>query len=458
MDNRWNELQAIREFYNSGATRTYAFRKQQLLALKQAVLRYETEINKALFTDLGKSAEEVYGTEIGLVLADINLAVKKLHKWMRPRRAATNLVNLPSSSKIYHDPLGVVLIISPWNYPFQLLLIPLIGAIAAGNCAVIKPSELAPATAAIIEKIISEIYPPKYIKTVQGDGSTVVPAMMQSFRFDQIFYTGSVMVGKIIYQLAAPNLIPVVLELGGKNAAVIEEDANITIGARRVAIGKFVNAGQSCTAPDYVLVHTSVKEKFIEELKKTLSNFYSDDPLSSYSYGRIINEKRFDRLISYLSQGKIIYGGQYNRERLFIAPTIIENATFDSALMNDEIFGPILPVIGFTTREEASAIIQRQPTPLSFYVFTTDKKKEKEWIEKVAFGAGCVNNTAWQFTNHHLPFGGIGNSGMGAYHGKYSFDVFSHAKPVMKTPLWIDPKIKYPPFEGKLKWFKRFIK
>jgi len=451
-------ISQLRDYYNTGATRPYAFRRQKLLGLKQALLKYEQEINEALYTDLKKSAEESYGTEIGLVLADINLALKNLHKWMKPQRTATNLVNLPSSSTIYRDPLGVVLIIAPWNYPFQLSMIPLIGAIAGGNCAVIKPSELAPATASIIEKIIQETYPPEYIKALQGDGAVIIPAAMNSFRFDHIFYTGSIPVGKIIYQLAASALIPVTLELGGKSPAIIESDANLRVAARRVVMGKFINAGQTCVAPDYLLVHTSIKARFVEELKKTINDFFGDDSSTSYSYGKIINEKRFDALINYLSQGRVISGGQYDKSKLFIAPTIVDDVPLDAPLMREEIFGPILPVHGFTEMSEALSIIQRNPDPLSFYVFTSNSKKEKEWIEAISFGSGCVNNTAWQFANHHLPFGGIGYSGIGAYHGKYSFDVFTHAKPVMKTPCWLDPDIKYPPFNGKMKWFKWFIR
>jgi len=452
------EISLVRDYYNTGATRTYAFRRQQLLALKKVLLKYEQEISNALYADLKKSPEESYGTEIGLVLADISLALKKLSKWMQPQRVSTNLANLPSSSMIYRDSLGVVLIIAPWNYPFQLSLIPLVGAIAGGNCAVVKPSELAPATAAIIAKIIEEIYPPEYIKVIQGDGAVVIQDAMRSFRFDHIFYTGSIPVGKIIYQMAASALIPVTLELGGKSPAIIETDANLSVTARRIVMGKFINAGQTCVAPDYLLVHKNIKDQFIVELKKTIAGFFGEEPSESYSYGKIINEKRFDTLVKYLAQGRIIAGGQHDKSKLFIAPTIMDDVSLDSSLMKEEIFGPILPVHGFADMKEALSIIQRNPNPLSFYVFTSNSKKEKDWIDAVPFGSGCVNNTAWQFANHHLPFGGIGYSGMGAYHGKYSFDIFTHAKPVMKTPYWPDLNIKYPPFNGKMKWFKMFIR
>jgi aldehyde dehydrogenase (NAD+) len=452
------QLNTMRSYYESGATRPYSFRKQQLQLLRQGILKYEQEINNALYTDLKKNAEETYATETGLVLADINVALKKLHRWMKPSKAKTNLVNFPSSSKILHDPKGVVLIISAWNYPLQLLLIPLIGAIAGGNCIILKPSELAPATAMVIEKIISEIFPEEYIKVYNGEGGEVVPALINSFHFDHIFYTGSIPVGKIIYQLAAKDLIPVTLELGGKSPAIVESDADIKLSARRIVFGKFINAGQTCVAPDYMLVHNSVIEKFIIELKEAIKNFYGDDAMESYDYGKIINEKRFDTLVSYLDEGEKIIGGKYDRAKLFIEPTVLKNISVDSPVMRQEIFGPVFPLLGFSNMEEAVAIIKKNPNPLAFYLFTSDEKKENRWLEEVAFGGGCINNTIWYFSNSHLPFGGIGNSGMGVYHGKHTFYTFTHAKPVMKTPSWFDPAIKYPPFKGKLKWFKLLIK
>ena len=286
------QLEAMRNYYESGATRPFSFRKHQLHLLKDAILKYENEINEALYVDLKKSPEEVYATETGLLLAEINLAIKKLHQWMKPETVKTNLLNFPSSSRIFHDPRGVVLIISPWNYPLQLLLVPLVGAIAGGNCIVLKPSEAAPATASIIEKIINETFSARYIKVFQGEGSELIPAMIESFHFDYIFYTGSAAVGKSIYQMAAKDLIPVTLELGGKSPAIIENDANLTIAAKRIVIGKFVNAGQTCVAPDYLLIHEDIFEKFVTKLKETIRNFFGEDAKASYDYGRIINEKR----------------------------------------------------------------------------------------------------------------------------------------------------------------------
>ena len=449
--------EGLKNYYNSHATKPYEFRKKQLQLLKQLLLANEKEIERALYADLKKNVEETYATETGLVLAEINVTLKNLRTWMRPQSAGTNLVNFPSSSKIYRDPLGVVLIISPWNYPLQLLLIPLVGAIAGGNCVVLKPSEFSPATTALIEKMITENFSEEYIKVVTGDGAEVVPAMMKSFRFDHVFYTGNIPVGKMIYQMAADKLVPVTLELGGKSPAIVCADADIAVAVKRIGFGKFINAGQTCIAPDYVLVHNEVKEKFVNKLKETVLKFYSDDAANNYNYGKIINAKRFDTLIKYLADGKIVTGGDHNREKLFIAPTVLENVSPDSSVMHEEIFGPILPVIGYSTTKEAMDIVQQNATPLAFYLFTNNKNEEKEWMQ-TSFGGGCINNADWHFTNHHLPFGGVGNSGLGAYHGKYTFDTFTRLKPVMKTPNWFDPSFKYPPLKGRLKLFKWFIR
>ncbi len=453
-----NSLLKLRSYYETGIARPYAFRIKQLKKLKAAIIKYEKEIEAALYADLKKSPEETYATETGLLLAELNTTIKHLRQWMQPERKSTNLVNLPSSCYIVKDPLGVVLIIGAWNYPLQLLLIPLVGAMAGGNCAVIKPSELSPATAALIEKILSEIFSSDYILTVQGNGAEVVPAMMISFRFDHIFYTGSILVGKSIYQLAAKDLISVTLELGGKSPAVIEADASLKATARRIVLGKFVNSGQTCIAPDYLLVHASIKDKLIGQMKSTIEDFYTNDPSASYSYSKIINERRFDKLLTYLQQGNILYGGNHDKAQLYIQPTLMDNVSLDSPLMTEEIFGPILPVFTFNTMEEAIGIVKRNADPLAFYLFTSSSQKEKEWVERVSFGGACINNAAWHFANHHLPFGGIRNSGIGVYHGQSTFEIFTHKKPVMKTPTWFDPDIKYPPFKGKLKLFKWVIR
>ena len=448
----------MRNYYERNATKPYTFRKEQLQKLRAAVLQHEDDLYDSLYADLKKNREEIWVTEIGFLIAEINAALKNLRAWMQPEIKNTNLPNFPSSGYVMHEPLGVVLIIGPWNYPLQLLFTPLIGAISAGNCAVLKASEFAPATAAVMGRIIRETFPPEYILYAEGDGATVVPGMMNNFIFDLVFYTGSTAVGKIIYQMAAENLVPVTLELGGKCPCVVEDDANIKVAARRIALTKFSNAGQMCVAPDYVLVHGAVKDRLIAELKKVIEQFYSSDPAESYSYGKIINQKQFYRLTGYLSQGNVVHGGNHDISALYIEPTLIENVPLDSSLMNDEIFGPILPIISFSKKEEALLIINTNKNPLAFYVFTQNRKKEKDWLSSVASGGACINNASWHLTNHHLPFGGRGFSGTGCYHGKYSFETFSHKKAVMKTPAWFDPDIKYPPFKGKLGFIKRVIR
>lgn len=449
---------SMQVFFNSGKTKSYEFRREQLKKLKKAILDHEQDLYKALHDDLKKSPEESWVTELGFVVAEINAALKNLKSWMQAERAGTNLLNFPSSSRVEKEPMGVVLIIGPWNYPFMLLINPLVGAIAAGNCIVLKPSESAPATEAVMQKIIERNFPPEYISYVKGEGHVIVPELINDFSFDHIFYTGSTAVGRSIYKMAAEKLIPVTLELGGKSPCVVEEDANIKVAAKRIAVTKFSNAGQMCVAPDYVLVHESKKEELIVAIKNALVKFFGDQPEESYNYGKIINERQFKRITGYLNQGKIVFGGRINAEKLFIEPTILTDISLDSSVMQEEIFGPVLPLISFSNKQEAAEIIAKNPNPLAFYVFTSNRKNEEEWISSIPFGGGCVNNASWHLTNHHLPFGGRGFSGIGSYHGKYSFDIFSHRKAVMKTPTWFDPSVKYPPFKGKLKLFKKVIK
>lgn len=453
-----SRLIQLQKYFRSGATRSVSFRKAQLRQLKSAILQHEEEIYEALAKDLKKSKEESWVTEIGLVIAELNTAIRHLHTWMQPEKVKTNLVNFPSKSRIYAEPLGVVLIIAPWNYPFQLLLNPLVGAIAAGNVVVLKPSEFAPATASVMEKIITEIFPEEYILYIQGEGAAVLQPMMQDFRFDHIFYTGSTTVGRHIYKMAADKLVPVTLELGGKSPCIIEADANLKVAARRIAIAKFSNAGQMCVAPDYVLFHESVKEEFLQQLKIVIEKFFTKDPLHSYNYGKIINEKQFNRIQQYVASGTVVHGGRYDKEKLYIEPTILTGVKISDPVMQEEIFGPVLPVIGFQDKEEALNIIQQNPNPLSLYIYASGSNTIHYWLQNIPAGGVCVNNSSWHITNHHLPFGGRGNSGIGQYHGRFSFDTFSHRKAVMKTPTWFDPAIKYPPFKGKLKLFKKIIK
>ena len=451
------DLHPLRQFFDSGATRPYEWRRQQLLSLRQMILDHEEEIYAALHKDLGKSPEEAYGSELGLVLSEIRYTLQHLRRWMRPRRVGTNLVNWPSSSTIYRDPLGVVLVIAPWNYPLQLSLLPVAAALAGGNAVVLKPSELAPATAAVIEKMVTATFKQECITVVQGDGANVVPGLISNFKFDHIFFTGGAAVGRSVYQLAAEQLIPVTLELGGKSPVVVAKDADLRITARRIAVGKFTNAGQTCIAPDYILVQRAVKDELVSRLVAVIGEFYGTRPEESPDYGKIINEKRFDTLVGYLQQSSVLFGGQHDRNRLFIAPSLVECAP-DKPVMNEEIFGPLLPIVTYDTMHEAVSIVRRHPDPLAFYLFTKDSATIKFWTENISFGGGCINNTDWHFTNPHLPFGGVGNSGIGAYHGKRSFDTFTREKAVMKTPAFPDPGVKYPPFKGKMKWFKFFLK
>ncbi len=452
------DLRAMRKYFDSGTTLPYRFRKEQLQILRSAVSGYEDRLNAALYQDLKKSPEEIWVTETGFFTAEINKVIRNLKKWMRPRKVPTNLLNLPSRSYIFSEPLGVVLIIAPWNYPFQLLLAPLIGAIAAGNCVVLKPSEFAPATASVLKEMFKENFPPGYIQLVEGQGSEVIPHLMQEFAFDHIFYTGSTEVGRIIYREAAEKLIPVTLELGGKSPAIVEEDADIKIAAKRIAVVKFSNAGQMCVAPDYVLVHRAVKGKFLKEIELAINSFYPEGAKASRDYGRIINRNQYNRLLSFLEGENVVSGGETSADDFFIGPTIIDEPDLESPLMQEEIFGPLLPVISFEERKTAMDIVQKNKNPLALYVFTSNKKTADDWIKKVPFGGGCINNASFHLLNPNLPFGGRGSSGLGNYHGRFSFDTFSHKKSILKTPVWFDPSIKYPPYDGKLGLLKRIIR
>ncbi len=451
------ELIKMRNWYNSGATKPVSFRLQQLSLLKKAILQFQQEILDALYTDLKKNPEEAWITEIGFVLGEIKNFEKNLKRWARPEQVDTNLMNFPSSSFIYKESYGVVLIIAPWNYPFQLLLVPFVAAIASGNAVVLKPSEFAPATSLIMKKIVQQIFPEEYVLYIEGDGASTIPAMISNFHFDKIFYTGSTAVGKKIYEMAASQLTPVVLELGGKSPCIIVKDANLKVAAKRIVLAKFSNAGQMCVAPDYILAEDSIKDELLENLQLYMQEFFGKNADENYNYGKIINEKQFDRLTNLLQSGEIVCGGSSNKEKLFIAPTLLNNISIDAAIMQEEIFGPLLPVLSFKTIEEAMGIINKNPNPLALYIFTSSKKEEKFWIENIPFGGGCINNAAWHLTNDELPFGGRGSSGISSYHGKFSFDVFTHKKSILKTPTWFDPAIKYPPFKGKLKWFKKLF-
>ena len=450
-------LQKMQNYFATRITYNYEFRGEQLNKLKDALYQHEKDIYAALYSDLKKNPEECWITEIGFTISEINYALKNLRKWMKPKTAGTNLLNFPSRSYVLHEPLGVTLIIGPWNYPLQLLFAPLIGAIAAGNCAVLKPSEFAPATATVLDTIIKQSFDPDYIALVQGDGASVIPVMMNGFRFDHVFYTGSTQVGTIIYEMAAKKLVPVTLELGGKSPCIIESDADVSVAAKRIALTKFSNAGQMCVAPDYVLVHKTIKDNFLKHLKQNAENFYNAPAVRDY-YAKIINRRQFDRLLSYVNSGTVLYGGGYDAENLFFEPTILTDVPLNAQVMKEEIFGPLLPVFSWQHEKEVYEMIAQHNNPLALYVLTSSNVKAEKWTRTLSFGGGCINNASWHLTNHHLPFGGRGNSGIGNYHGKFSFETFSHKKAIMKTPAWFDPSIKYPPFKGKLNLFKKIVR
>lgn len=452
-----DNLQLMRSFFNSNACLPVSFRLAQLKKLRSAIKKYELQIYEALKSDLGKSIEESWVTENGFILSEINHAIKHLEEWVAPESVPTNLLNFPGKSYVVPEPLGVVFIIGPWNYPFQLILGPLIGAMAAGNCVVLKPSELAPAIEKLIQTLISTTFPPEYIRVVMGDGGVVVPEMMQAFRFDHIFFTGSTTVGKKVYQLAAMQLVPVTLELGGKSPAVVDADANITVTAKRIAMAKFSNAGQMCVAPDYILVHRDVAPALLSALKHTIIQFFGENPAQSYDYGKIINQKQFQRLTGYLDGAQVYFGGNHQVRDLYIAPTLLFPVDADSPIMQEEIFGPLLPVLTFSTNEEALAIIKKNENPLAAYFFTSSRKKQQFWLQQVHSGGACINTASLHLTNPSLPFGGRGNSGIGRYHGRFGFETFSHLKAVMQSPIWPDLSIRYPSYARKLSWFKKFI-
>ena len=447
-----------RSFFDQGNTLSYSFRKEMLAKLSAGIQEYESEIFKALYSDLGKSDTESYLTEIGIVKAEIAFALKNLKKWMKPKRRFTPLAFEPSKSEIHYEPKGVILIIAPWNYPFNLIFDPLVGAIAAGNTVLIKPSEEAPATAAITEKIISNLFKPEYISVVQGEGSKVVPHLLKAHVFNHIFFTGSPGVGKIIAKQAAENLVSTTLELGGKSPAIIDSSANLKVAAKRLVWGKFINAGQTCVAPDYVLVESKIKEKFTNLLIETIQEFYGKDAQQSPDYPRMINEKRFNAVERLLKDGNIIYGGITDKEKLFISPTLIDNVGLNSSLMRDEIFGPVLPILPFTDSREIIEIVRRNRYPLACYYFGSNKEIKELILNKLSFGGGCVNNTLVHLGNPDLPFGGVQGSGSGHYHGWHSFECFSHAKSLVISKTWFDPALKYPPFnQSKLSWLRKLL-
>ena len=431
------------------------FRKKKLEQLYSSLVRYEKEIVAALYADYKKPEFEVVATETGYVLSDLKRTIKNINKWSKPQRVVPSLLNFPSSDYILREPYGKVLIISPWNYPLQLALCPLIAAVAAGNQIVLKPSELTPNTSAITAKIIAEVFDKNHVEVVEGGEETAQQLLSQ--RWDYIFFTGSVAVGKLVAKAAAEFMTPVTLELGGKNPCIVDVDCNLKLAAKRIVWGKFINAGQTCIAPDYILVHRDCKSSLIDFLKQEIISAYGENPENSADYPRIINAKNWLRLTQMLANEVILFGGQTNEKDNYIAPTLLDESQLESWVMKDEIFGPILPILSYQSEAEIDFILSKYEKPLSMYVFSNNRKWSKEIMKKYSFGGGCINDTVIHFSNHRLPFGGVGNSGIGAYHGKLSFDTFSHKKAIVSKANWLDIPIRYAPYKNKINLLKKLL-
>lgn len=446
-----------REFFASGKTFDIAFRKQALKSLRDSILRHEKELLEAIKTDLGKSSTEAYMCEVGLTLSTIRYTLKHLSRWARTRRMPTPLTNFHSRSMIVQEPYGVVLVMSPWNYPVLLSLEPLIGAIAAGNTVVLKPSAYSANTSNIIAQVIEETFDSAYVSVIKG-GREANQSLLEE-KFDYIFFTGGVNVGKLVMQKASAHLTPITLELGGKSPCIVERSADLQIAARRIVFGKFLNCGQTCIAPDYILVEKTIHDEFVKHLIKELTLMYGEDILTNPNYGKIINRKHYDRLLGLITQQKIVFGGKHDEETLRIEPTILDHVTGDDAVMQEEIFGPLLPILSVSDMDEAYHFVQSRPHPLALYLFTNNAGVEKRFLTQVPFGGGCINDTIIHIATKNLPFGGIGNSGMGRYHGKYTFDTFSHEKSVVKKYTWLDLHMRYQPYTTwKEKLIRFFLK
>lgn len=424
-----------------------------LKKLKSYIQNHEQEILDALYADFKKSHFEGYATELLVTYKEINLFIKKLKRWSKPKRVSPTLFNFPSSDYIYRQAWGQVLVIAPWNYPFQLAINPVLAAIACGNSVILKPSELTPHTAKILEQVVHAIFPKEMAYVIQGGVETSTYLLKQ--KWDYIFFTGSVPVGKIIAKAAAEHLTPVTLELGGKNPCIVDETANLEVAAKRITWGKLINAGQTCIAPDYILVHEKLKKELVEKIIHYIEAFYSKEIKESPDYPRIINSKNLKRLAQMLSNEKLLYGGDVSESELYIAPTLIDEPKLESAVMQDEIFGPILPILSYSNFKEVEHIIEKYPSPLSLFIFTENSKRAKQWMQQFKFGGGIINDTIVHFVNDRLPFGGVGNSGMGQYHGKHSFFTFTREKTVLHRKTWIDLPFRYAPYGDKLSLLKR---
>ncbi|WP_298152146.1 aldehyde dehydrogenase [Flavobacterium sp.] len=431
-------------------------RKKALSKLLHNIILHENDIVEALYKDFRKPQFESVLTETSLVISDLKYTLKHLESWAKPKRTRASLLNFPSRDYIYSEPYGKVLVIAPWNYPFQLSMLPLIAAVAAGNSVVLKPSELTPATSALISKIIRETFDVKHVVAVLGDAT--IAADLLKKKWDYIFFTGSVAVGKIVAKAAAEHLTPVTLELGGKNPCLVDDTANLEVAAKRIVWGKFLNAGQTCIAPDYILVKSSTKNQLVDLLKTEIKRAYGENAEQSDDFARIINSDHWKRLIGLIEPYKIIYGGHTNEDERYLSPTLIDEFNLESALMKAEIFGPILPILTFENDDDIHRILSNYDKPLSMYIFTGSREFERRMLRSYSFGGGCINDTVVHFSNKRLPFGGVGASGIGAYHGKLSFDIFSHKKAIVKKATWLDIPVRYAPYDGKLKIIRSILK
>ncbi|EJV59411.1 aldehyde dehydrogenase [Bacillus mycoides] len=445
-----------KEYFYKGHTRSVETRKNNLKKLYDGIQRFEDEIFQALKLDLNKSVHESFTTEIGYVLKEISFQMKHISSWSKPKRVRTALTHFGSKGKVVPEPYGVTLIIAPWNYPFQLAIAPLVGALAAGNTVVLKPSELTPNVSKVLTRMLEELFPEELVSVVEG-GAQESTALLKE-PFDYIFFTGSVGVGKVVMEAAAKKLTPLTLELGGKSPCIVHKDAKLDVTARRIVWGKFLNAGQTCVAPDYMYVHSSVKEQLIEALRHEIAEQYGKDALQNDNYVRIVSERHFERLCTFLQDGKPVIGGNYTKETLHIEPTVLTNVTWKSAVMEDEIFGPILPIIEYDKIEEVIETIQHHPKPLALYVFSEDRKVQEKVTSNISYGGGCINDVVYHLATPYLPFGGVGSSGLGSYHGEQSFRTFSHYKSILSQSTAFDMKIRYSSTKSALKFIRKLLK
>lgn len=449
-------IQKQREFFNSGKTRDLEFRRKSLKTLQTLLLENADAFREALHKDLAKPEIEAYTTEIAYLNGEVEEALKNLNKWAKPKRISTPLVLLPAKSHIHSEPYGTVLIIAPWNYPLQLAVSPMIGAMAAGNTIILKPSEVTRHTQTLLVSLLEQAFPQEYVACI-GGGLAESQALLEE-KYDFIFFTGSTRVGKIVMEKAARHLTPVCLELGGKSPCIIEEDIDVAVAAKRIAWGKFMNAGQTCVAPDYLCINRKVADRFVEELKKTLNEFYSERPLESESLASIVNQSHFERLVELIKSGNVIAGGKSDSKKLRIEPTLLGDTNWNDSVMEDEIFGPVLPIMTYDNVDDVLSVIRSRPKPLAFYLFTKNKILQKKVSETMPFGGACINDCIIHLANSELPFGGVGDSGIGGYHGRYSFECFSHKKSVLTKPFALDAAMRYPPYTaGKMKLLKFFM-